>query len=173
MRLPILLAIVTTSSIAAAQPPGLTPPQEPAAPERVEVAPAYRLQTAGVDLSALVMMSTGSSVGVGVGVATLALGAPALHLYHHQPGRAVASLGLRVGLPLAGMAIGAAGAQKGTDAEIALPAIGAVIGVVAASAIDIGYLSRAEDTAKPARVLAPTFAAGPNGNVRFGIGGTF
>ena len=87
--------------------------------------------------------------------------------------RATASLGLRVGLPLVGMAIGASGAHKGTDGEIALPAIGAVLGLVAASAIDIGYLSRAEDTAKPARMLAPAFSAGPNGNVRFGIGGTF
>ena len=153
MRVVTLLAVLTISTVAAAQPPGLTPMQEPVAPERVEVEPAYRLQTAGVDLSALLMMSTGSSAGVGAGIATLALGAPALHLYHHQPGRAVASLGLRVGLPLIGMAIGAGAAQKGTDAEIALPGIGAVIGLVAASAIDIGYLSRAEDTAKPARLF--------------------
>lgn len=173
MRVLPLLVVLTASTVAAAQPPGLTPVQEPAAPAQVEGEPAYRLQTAGVDAGALLLMSTGSSVGVGVGIATLALGAPALHLYHHQPGRAAASLGLRVALPLVGMAIGAAGAQRGTDAEIALPAIGAVLGLAAASLFDITYLSRAEDTAKPARMLAPAFSAGPNGNVRFGIGGTF
>ncbi|HET9989890.1 MAG TPA: hypothetical protein VFQ65_15265 [Kofleriaceae bacterium] len=173
------------SAVAAAEPPGLTPAEAPQ-PATIDV-PSYRLQTALADAAVigvgLLASTTNGSDGGGVGAA-LSLGgyllaAPIVHLAHDHGDRAVESFALRIGVPLLGGLIGNAVGRSqcsfncDNDADIALTALGIVTGAVAASAIDIGYLSRGDTITRTGPRLAPAVATGPNGSVRIGIGGTF
>ena len=80
----------------------------------------------------------------GLGLATYFLGAPILHVLHHRNGTALESLALRVGLPLGAMLVGGAVASGSNADDFGGIAVGLIAGVVAAGAIDIGYLSVAE-----------------------------
>ena len=173
----VLVAMLIAARVAHADPPGLTPVLDDG---------SYRLQTALVDASVIGLGLMASKANepesdkIGdAAVATFAFGAPLLHLYHRHPGRAAASFALRVGLPLLGMGIGSGIGQRScsegcdNNTDIIGAAVGALIGSIAASAIDIGYLSRGEEPSEPAPGLAPSFGAGANGTVRLGIGGSF
>jgi hypothetical protein len=176
----ILLLLVATAH---ADPPGMTAPAAP--PIDHGDADSYRLQTAAADAAALAMFVIASksedgdaaaSIGLGMYVA----GGPIVHLIHHHNGRAVASLALRVVLPViagavgAGIASGRCSSQDCDDpfAGLGGALIGAVVGAGAASAIDIGYLSRGEDApaTRPAPILppAPIGPAEPH-QVRVGV----
>jgi len=186
MRIAISFVVLASlSAVAAAEPPGLTSVEVPD-PTTVEV-PSYRLQTALADAAVIgvgiLASKTNGSGGSGVGGA-LALGgyllaAPIVHLSHDHSDRAAESFALRVGLPLLGGLVGNAIGRTqcseycDNDADIALTVLGVLSGAVAASAIDIGYLSRGDTITRSAPRLAPTVATGPNGAVRIGIGGTF
>jgi len=179
----VALFLLVSSAVAHADPPGLSPVVDVSPP--AEDIPSYRLQTALADASALGigMLASKSNApdnqASSVAVATYALGAPLVHLYHHHPQRAAASLALRVGLPLLGAVIGGGIGRSNcseycdNDADIAGAALGIVSGAVLASTIDIGYLSRGEQVTRSAPALAPSFGAGPGGAVRIGIGGSF
>jgi hypothetical protein len=184
MRSPVvLMLLVATAHAARADPPGLTTPAatEPAAEQDNG---SYRLQTALCDVAAITMFamqsnSDGDAAGT-IGLAMYVAGGPVVHLIHHHNGRAVQSLALRVVLPLIGAAIGSAlgkgacSAECDNDSDIAGAAFGVIGGAIAASAIDIGYLSRGEDAPAtrpgPGPILppAPIAPAEPH-QVRVGV----
>jgi hypothetical protein len=188
MRTLVLSVAVTMLATASAHadPPGMTPALEPTAATPAGDATSYRLQTAAADLSAIAvgMVASksedhGGQVGA-VAVLTYGFGAPLVHLYHHHLDRAGESLALRIGLPLLGGLLGNAlgkrqcGPGCDNDSDIAGTAFGVVIGAVAASAIDIGYLSRGEEvTRAPTPSVGPTASVGAAGSVQLGVGGSF
>jgi hypothetical protein len=107
------------------------------------------LLTDGLSLSIVPVLaaSTGQDSGgpvVGFAVASYLLAAPIVHLAHGRAGIAAASLGLRLGLPTAGFFLGAVAAPRSIDGRccgIESAAIGTLVGVIAASAIDAAALS--------------------------------
>ncbi len=94
--------------------------------------------------------------GVGVGI----FGSPLFHLDRKNYGRLGASIGLRLGGPLIGFAIGKGG---GSDDDHGGPAVlsglgalgGAVIGLLVAQVIDIAVIARDDgDDAPAARMVS-------------------
>jgi hypothetical protein len=178
-----LFVLASLTSAAAAEPPGLTPEAAPR-DTTVEV-PSYRLQTAladGAVLMAAVALDKSNPCGsasVAVALGGYLLAAPIVHIAHDHSDRAAESFALRVALPLLGGFIGNAIGKSqcsyncDNDADIALTALGVMTGAVAASAVDIGYLSRGETVTRSAPRWSPRIAAGPNGELRVGVGGTF
>jgi hypothetical protein len=143
---------------------------EVAKPAEVDTG-SYRLQTALCDAAALAMFamqskSDGDAAGT-IGLAMYVVGCPIVHLFHHHNGRAAASVALRVALPLVlgviGSAVGKSQCDAGcdNDSDLAGVAYGIIGGAIAASAIDIGYLSRGEDA--PATRAAPIVPPAPIG----------
>jgi hypothetical protein len=154
MRALVVLSLLAAVATARADAPGLTPPIEPAPAEPADTG-SYRLQTALCDVAAIGLFtiaanSNGNAAG-SLGLGMYIAGAPVVHLYHHHNARALASVALRVGLPILGGLVGSAlssGQCTGDDCDLAGLAgalLGVSVGMVAASAIDIGYLSRGED----------------------------
>lgn len=76
--------------------------------------------------------------------AVTTLGSPIFHLAHHNPGRALGSLALRLTLPIAGAVAGAAMSDGGPCFGIEGIAIGSVAGSVLAAALDDGLLAHEE-----------------------------
>ncbi len=102
---------------------------------------------------ALVMAGAASESGavlVSSGLVYIA-GGPVVHGTHHNGGKAVASLGLRVGLPFLGGLVGVhagsssrngcSGEMCGLGGAVAGGALGVGVGMIAASAIDISLLA--------------------------------
>jgi hypothetical protein len=160
-----LVVLVLLVATAHAEPPGMSP-TAPAAEQ--PDADSYRLQTALCDAAALAMFAMGaksedSAAATSIGLAMYVAGGPVVHLIHHHNERAAASLALRVVLPLItgaiGGAIGKSGCDNGcdNDSDIAGAALGVISGAIAASVIDIGYLSRGEDApaTRPAPIVPP------------------
>src|SRR4051812_31855654 len=116
----------------------------------------------------------GANVLFAAGVATYALGAPAVHWAHGNGRKGLASLGLRVGLPLggflAGMLIGSATCGNDDNEFVSCPVVlGALAflgGMVAAPVVDAAVIAR-EPVAPP---TGPRFQAAL---VPSGSGGTF
>jgi hypothetical protein len=100
------------------------------------------------------------------------LGAPIVHLVHGNPGRAAASLGLRVALPMAFFGVGTTIEDcRGQDfCGVRSFVIGVPLGMVAAMALDAAVLAR--DTVHRPVALAPTASFGPNGTT-VGLAGSF
>lgn len=183
----VLLLLVATATAARADAPGMTAPVTSAPVDQGDT-DSYRLQTALCDAAALAMFAMAAKSEDGDAAGTIGLGlyvagGPIVHLIHHHNGRAVASLLLRVGLP---MVVGAAGAglasgscNNGDDDDCGFAAlggavIGAVVGAAAASAIDIGYLSRGEDApaTRPTPIMPPA-PIGPAEPHQVRVGMTF
>jgi hypothetical protein len=147
-----------------ADPPGMSSPAAPAEPSWID---SYRLQTALCDAAALALFAMSAhadgDAALGAGLTAYIAGAPIVHLFHHHNERAAASLALRVFLPIIGAAIGAAIGKSQCDAgcdndsDFAGEAFGLIGGAIAASAFDIGYLSRGEDApaTQPAPIVPP------------------
>jgi hypothetical protein len=184
-----LVIVMLLAAVAHADPPGMTAPL--AAPATVDQgdADSYRLQTALCDVAAIVMFATAAksddaNAAGTLGLAMYVAGGPIVHLIHHHNGRAAASLLLRVALPLVVGAVGAgvaSGHCSNDDddcgfAPLGGAVIGAVVGAGAASAIDIGYLSRGEDAPAtrpgPAPILPPA-PIGPAEPHQVRVGMTF
>ena len=91
---------------------------------------------------------------------------PAVHLWKQQPIHAAGSLGLRVALPLAGAAAGAA-----IDSERFGALEGAGVGAAAALLLDYALLSR-RTIHESTRMWTPAVAAGAGG-VALGVAGRF
>ncbi len=145
---------------------------------------SYRWQIVAADVAAvgsLVMaLENGSKDWASFGLATYGLGAPMIHAANHHGGRALASLTVRIGLPLIG---GMLGARQGCGApapgdgacgDSGFPDDGYVkgiaIGAVAAMAIDAWLIARPEH--KPSRGWSPT-ASAMHGGVSVGASGAF
>ena len=137
---------------------------------------SYRLEVLALDASAVagVAMGHNSATVVGLSIATYALGAPILHLAHHRPGNAFGSFVLRAGLPVVAAAVGwSLAGGYGGNSEIPSgaggAALGLVVGVITASSIDIGVLSKAE----PAPQVAPAITPTAHGGMTVGLTGSF
>jgi hypothetical protein len=112
----------------------------------------YGYQVAAPDAVGWVLVLVGSQSenwgAAALGVGGILLGGPIVHAAHGHWGRAGASLGLRVGAPLAGVSLGAGlgvasgGGGKGALDGIVYAIVGAGLGYVAAAAVDIVYLAR-------------------------------
>jgi hypothetical protein len=115
--------------------------------------------------------SPSAALGWGA-LGTYTLGTPILHLVHENPGRAFASLGIRVGAPIALGVIGAAAedcANHGGDfCGLGGALVGATMGIVAAVTIDAAVF--AYDDPPEGTAVAPRFrvALSPRGVVAFG-----
>ncbi len=185
----LALAAPSEPAPATFSPPGLTPATEPAPVEQPGTK-SYWYQTLGADSVALVFMvaavSNNGEPTLTLGLGTYLLGAPIIHAAHGRPGRALASVTMRVGLPFVGAMIGAAlepkpncgpnvdyyecGDDEGPSGEVIL---GALLGVVGASVIDATVMADGDaPTVKPQRTLAPT-ARATHGGVALGLSGTF
>jgi hypothetical protein len=156
-----LVTLVLLVGIAHADPPGLTPPN-------VADTGSYRLQTAGLDAAslgvfALALHEDSGTLGA-LAIANYVAGPPLLHMYRRHPGRAVASVVFRVGLPLLGAAIGSslASSRCSCDDLGDLDGViwGFIAGAAAASVIDVGLLSRGDDVAARS-IQAPPASSGP------------
>jgi hypothetical protein len=142
--------IACTAKVATA-----TPPEEGAPVSSEEtVVPSYRNQTLAADGIAvgLIVISgaveNGAVAGVGVGV--YLVGAPFVHLTKERRGlHALASVAMRVGLPLAGVLIGDRIPQDcGGSPCMASPPPGVLVGLLAgavtASALDAIFLAKGD-----------------------------
>jgi hypothetical protein len=193
MGLAVLGCVLVSSGIARAAPPteqappskwggpppskwGGPPPSK--APEEPEY-DDYRLSLLGSDLTAISLVVVGALVyddndAIGNfallgGFATYALGGPIIHLVHEQPGRALGSLALRVGLPGAGVLIIAglaSSCQSGGDGgcEAGAVLVGGTLflgGFVTAMIVDDGFLGKVpKSRAKNETRDASSFQAG-------------
>lgn len=110
----------------------------------------YGWQTLIADGASLLAMPTlAATAGNGgealayVAVGGYFLGPPLVHVAHGRPGIAAASLGLRAGLPLGGVVLGAAaqGDCRGDFCAFGGALIGAALGVLAAITLDAAALS--------------------------------
>jgi hypothetical protein len=160
----------------------------------------YGWQTLSADGAALGFLTLGSALAsdddsdsghtgidsfVVVGVGMYALGGPIVHAAHQNWGAAAASLGLRVGLPLAGILIGSGvdgcGAKRDPDVCGAVgPAFGALLGIGAAIAIDaaaLGYeqvpVASAATTRPPLAAISTPFVVADAHHAMLGVVGTF
>lgn len=129
----------------------MTPPAPPSAPlPEVEIED-YRWQIAVVDAAGLALAFSQNQTGTSLGGLAYALGGPVIHGMHGHGGRVLASMALRVGLPLA-LAIGGGelGRQdcSGPDdydcggANIGGALLGFGLGVVTAMVVDDALIAR-------------------------------
>lgn len=110
------------------------------------------------------------------GLGAYGLGGPVVHLGHGRDGLAVASIGLRGGLPILGGVIGFF-ADTSSLTRAAGIAIGVIAGAATASALDISLLAReavpvAKQPAVSAFSVTPALAVGKQQTV-VGAAGTF
>ena len=182
MRIAVLVVALSVR-VAAAEPPGVTvaPPgltpvvELPAAPP---LEPSYRSQTViadGIAMGLLVIGVKTNNEAIGyLSLGTYAGGAPLVHLAHHRPGRAAASLGLRVGLPILGGILGdklgnqhrCSGDVCDVDERGVLIALGLLGGMAGAMVIDTAFLAKGDEA--PARPSwSPAVTANQHG---FGLG---
>ncbi len=186
----ILVVSLTSASLASAHendahvPPAPTvaaaprPAQEPSRWSRW-----YGWQTLTADGLALgigvVGAGTESTTLGHVALGSYLVGAPIVHLAHDEPARAFGSLALRAGLPAAGLL---AGCQLDDDPGflgcIGGAALGTLIGMSAAIAIDSAALAwsdtpvKAADAAPKRFAISPTFTTG-KGAYGLGLSATF
>jgi hypothetical protein len=152
------------------------PAAEPAWPWTPSDPSSYRLEVVAIDASAVAALAIGhnSTFVIGLSIATYALGSPIIHLVHQRPGNALGSFVMRVGMPVAGATLGyllTSGSSGGGEVPswAGGAALGFVAGVIAASAIDIGVLAKAEEPPSLAPAVTPT----AHGGMTFGLTGSF
>jgi hypothetical protein len=181
-RLVILVALarVAAAEPLAVAPPGLTPVVElPAGPP---LEPSYRRQTViadGIAMGLLVIGIRTNNEAVGyMSLGTYAGAAPLVHLAHHRPGHAAASLGLRVGLPILGGILGdklGRGSRCSGDVCVdesdEFMAFGVLGGIAAAMVLDTSLLAKEDEAPAPAG-WSPAIAARRDG-ITLGFSGSF
>ena len=185
MGLLVLGCVLVSSGIAEAAPPtgSAEPTKWTGPPSSVTTEEPeyddYRLSLLGSDAAALSLLVVGAIVsddnetignfGLVGGVATYALGGPIIHFTHEQPGRALGSFALRVGLPGAGVLIIAglaSSCQSGGDGwcEVGAVVVGGTVllgGFLTAMIVDDGFLGKApKSRAKNETRDAQSFQAG-------------
>lgn len=125
--------------------------------------------TAFAGAMALYRPSSGATQDLSAGLLVLGasgyvLGAPALHLAHDAPWRAAGSLGLRLGLPGAGLLAGLAlaprcsGSLRCLDEGLEAGAVGTLLGVVGAIVVDAATLAFEPAAKAPGPLRAWTVA---------------
>lgn len=167
----VALALGSISTRAFAQAPGATPviqplPQEP-------LVESYRQATIAADVVAglATVLSFGDPKNVGpFAVGMYAFGAPAMHLIHHRPGRALGSLALRT-IPFGIAYLILDGGHNGY--EVLVPLFFGVLGsAVTVSAIDSAVLARGDEPPPQARSWTPAVTPTRSG-FTFGLRGSF
>ena len=187
--LPVVLAGgVARAQPASAPPPGAVPAPPPAGAETVTR--SYGLQILAVD-AAVVAGSIAAESGE-VLVGGYLLGGPLVHAANGNGGRVLASVGLRIALPLGGGLVGAAIGEsrcaRSEDPEflcgLGEVAGGLLVGMAAATIVDSAVLARKQvevpGAAPPAGLVrvggvsaTPDLGVGPQGAVSLGLSGTF
>lgn len=142
----VVIAIAALGRTALAQPPGLTEvPTPPPAPSDW-----YGWQ---------LLLADGGALGLGAatGNGDIALGwigtGAVVHGAHHNYGRAVLSVGMRIGLPLAGVFLGESSARgcTGDLCDLGPALVGGMLGMGTAEVIDLALAKDEPDAALPAR----------------------
>ena len=198
MRAVIIALLAVFASTARAEPPGLVIPvplDRPLLPTITTEAPSpvaktrsYRWQVVAVDVVAvgslaLALRDRSDDWGY-VGLATYGLGAPIAHAASGHGGRALGSLGLRVGLPLVAGFLGSrletapqcevspGGALALCDGTFPSDGVakGLAVGAIAAMALDAWLIAKPEP--KHRRMWSPNAAASQN-RVSVGVSGAF
>jgi hypothetical protein len=176
----ILVSTLLAASIARADVPGSEDPTQgaenattEAMPEPSTVEHHYGSETltadaisAGVMVAGLFLPSTKGVVG-SLGLGGYVLAAPAIHIAHGNPGRALGSLGLRLGMPVGlgadGVYVGVALVGKecngiqcfgGFVVGAILGGLGFLSGMVGASVLDGAVLARERVPRSPVRTPA-------------------
>lgn len=183
------VTVLLATSLAYADPPGMTPEVAPA-PQPAQPGdrgvPGYRGWTLGADAAAvglLLVAADREDEGLAkLSLATYLLGAPLVHVMKDRPTRGLTSLGLRVGLPIVGAMLGEAlhsepQCESGydyvdcSDGPSDEAVLGVVVGIIAASAIDSVYLAKGE-APKPQPQWSPS-VRGTQGGFALGVNGRF
>ena len=195
MRAAVVLVIALTSA-AHANPPGLTPPglEEPPPPPNAQPpapsnqpAQSYRTMTFAADAAAVGMLflaiDNENEDLAKLSLGTYLFGAPLVHVVKNRPSRALASLGLRVGLPILGGMLGEAMHEEPECYEYDYcgdyyegPSDEAVLGIVggalAAMVIDTAYLAKVDPPKREQPSWTPT-ARATKGGFALGVNGRF
>lgn len=142
----------------------------------------YGWQLLGTDIASLLVGQAISDSGTGAltGMTGYALGAPIIHAIHGNYGTAFASLGLRLGLPVAGGFMGGVVYSIKYEYEdmdvLAYIAVGLVLGATTATLVDsllLGWTDeRAPEPEESRYGLVPQISVGENG-VSLGVLGRF
>jgi hypothetical protein len=193
--LPVLMAVLLTAPATGAfAAPVPSPPPSPAdqgdaqgdeGEQEKLVWYGYKLLLADAASLTLVFAGIGSDLApLGVtGLGGVFLGGPIVHGIEGQGGRALASLGLRVGMPLAGAALATWSYNRGNDKSgecdcmggFLATAGGLVLGMGAAMLVDAAFLGwRSEPIASDNKSLSlvPSFGLAPGGG-SVGLAGRF
>ena len=177
MRVVVVLALLCR--VAYATPPGISEEEPPVA--------SYRAQTVLADaLAGAVMFAAYNSHDdaraqalAKLGISAYVLGGPIVHLSKNRGKRALASIAMRIGLPILGGILGDGMTADnceyyscGNDAPSDEQMFGVLVGAVAASTIDALYLAKGDPPAPAHAALAPT-ARLTQGGVALGVRGSF
>lgn len=160
------LVVVSTASAQPAPPDGAPPAKAAPASEQAEPErESYGWQIAIADVAGTVLLleSDHSRGSANAGLGVYALGGPIIHLAHDQSGRALASLALRIGLPLASAWVWGHCSSSDDDCDNeGTVAIGVILGAVTAMVIDATALSHpVKATRPPSATWTPQLAATP------------
>lgn len=185
---PASSVIATPSVSEPSQPRTLAPEQRPTpAPPRALPSEAPRestrwygwqtLLTDGAALTFLFAVATADRASteeafVAASVGTYLLGGPIVHAGHGNWGRAVGSLGLRVGAPMLGAGVGSAleDCSGGDFCGLAGAVFGGAVGLLAAVTIDSAAIAR--DPVRETAPIVPVVRTGKNGTW-VGVSGRF
>jgi hypothetical protein len=185
----LLLASAITAGWAhnAEAQPSLAPVQEAAPPSTRKKIDYYGWQILLTDASGVAAgIAIGSTGYPGSGLLVFSggyvLGGPIVHLSHGHPGRALGSLGLRLGLPVLGFSLPLL-QDPSCDSEgdcddlgqlVAALALG-VVGMGVASVIDWAVLGTSVEDVPVERgpTLVPQVSAGADGSLQIGVLGRF
>lgn len=184
----LVCAALGRSGVAKAAEPVSTASPAPARAtlERRSAERWYGYQTLLADAGALAVLiagvatddrGTGQGIQVVAGI-TFALGGPIVHLAHARPGASLASLGLRLGLPLAGalagMGLAALAPDDDGDEYVVGSALGLLGGVAGAVALDATLVAREPEAvvAFPVSRWRPALVLG-RGGLQLGLARAF
>ncbi len=137
----------------------------------------------GASLAQLVAAENGRDRTLSItGVLTYGFGAPAVHAAHGHAGKALGSLGLRLGLPIGFAMIGgtiAGGCSASSEGcnSLTAAAVGLFLGMGAAIALDSAVLAREDVPREPRKIetglrLAPSVTLGRD-RLGAGVAGSF
>jgi hypothetical protein len=192
---PSTSATTSSASLTYAAPSSFAPSLTPLAPGAEQPLPpaeegtaSYRHLTLGLDVATVGLFALGVKQEDGglieLSLATYVLGAPIVHLAKGRSGRALASVGMRLALPIVGGFLGQALRttcvssdpyydecdEEGPSGEAA---IGALVGIATAMIVDSAYLAGGDPpTPKPQPTWSPTIGAS-QGGFSLGAAGSF
>ncbi len=183
-RVLLALALALLPVVARAEPGVVRPARSvtPTDPEEDWIARRgvwYGSQTLGCDALSVLVFSAALGGGTPLavaGVSGFVLGAPIVHMVHENAWVAGVSLAMRLGFPVLGAWIGTK-----LDRGIGGSALGGVIGIVAASAVDAKFLAYEANDSPPSTrrraesgIALPLLAVGMQSNqMTLSLGGRF